>query len=505
MRRCARTPPHKEKKIMKGSEKQIAWAEKIIAQKKADALAAGISPDEWAKTEEIITRDGGAKAWIDLRNTDPKHLTRVTAIAGMPEIEAKTPAQADYARAERVMKIAEIDDWVGLPPYSLDEAEQARRMAMHERYVQATIREMGKETAARVWIDAPTVKLVEKVRPAAKEAAKKQPAEKPAESRNSLGFLDEDDEEIEKLFADAKREGDKLRAEQAKIPLDEQKKRAQQAYRAGAYARDEYALEMYRIGKQEAASAPAPKPLPEPKLPQGAYIAYQGATIGGEYVIVKDEQGHQASGESKSEAIRNLIAQREKQNFPEAPAKSPIAARPEPNWANLSAKEIAGRYADEMAQIVISAGENVTAGVFEDAGAEFAANAAAKNAGDLLRRRATQWTANHAQDIAETLAQAAETSASPHSIVEELSREYVEHAETVARTELARVREEANLDIMRAQGAEKVQFIASEDERLCPICGAHHGKVYDVRDAPVLPLHPNCRCTLVPYIGEEVI
>lgn len=494
---------------MKGSEKQIAWAEKIIAQKKADALAAGISPEEWAKTEEIITRDGGAKAWIDLRNTEPKHLTRVTAIAGMPEIAAKSPAQADYARAERVKSIATVDEWVGLPPYSLDEAEQARRMALHERYVQATIREMGKETSARKWIDTPVIKMIEKVRPAAKEAAKKQPAEKPAEfkvAHNSLGFLDEDDEEIEKLFADAKREGDELRAKLAQAPLDEQKKRAQQAYRAGAYSRDEYALEMQRIGKQEAAAAPAPTPQPKPQLPKGAYIAYQGATIGGEYVIVKDDQGHQASGDSESEAIRNLIAQREgKQNFPSAPAKSPIAGAPEPNWANLSAKEIAGRYADEMAQIVISAGETVTAGLFEDAGAEFAANAAAKNAGDLLRRRATQWTANHAQDIAETLAQAAETSASPHSIVEELSREYVEHAETVARTELARVREEANLDIMRAQGAEKVQFIASEDERLCPICGAHHGKVYDVRDAPVLPLHPNCRCTLVPYIGEEVI
>lgn len=49
--------------------------------------------------------------------------------------------------------------------------------------------------------------------------------------------------------------------------------------------------------------------------------------------------------------------------------------------------------------------------------------------------------------------------------------------------------------------AEKVEFVTRRDYRVCPICEVYDGKVYDVdartgivKDGPLIPVHPNCRC-----------
>lgn len=54
-------------------------------------------------------------------------------------------------------------------------------------------------------------------------------------------------------------------------------------------------------------------------------------------------------------------------------------------------------------------------------------------------------------------------------------------------------------------GVEKVQFWAAKDERTCDICGAMHEKIYDIKKAPVLPIHPNCRCTYLPVMEDDEI
>src|SRR5690606_30137879 len=44
---------------------------------------------------------------------------------------------------------------------------------------------------------------------------------------------------------------------------------------------------------------------------------------------------------------------------------------------------------------------------------------------------------------------------------------------------------------------QKVQFVAVLDNRTTPRCRSLSGKIFDLDMAPVPPLHPNCRSTLV--------
>jgi SPP1 gp7 family putative phage head morphogenesis protein len=71
-----------------------------------------------------------------------------------------------------------------------------------------------------------------------------------------------------------------------------------------------------------------------------------------------------------------------------------------------------------------------------------------------------------------------------------------DQAQRIARTEVVRLGNEGNLNMMEEKGTETVEFIsAPEDGRLCKDCAAHDRKVYKVQEAKgMLPLHVNCRC-----------
>ena len=73
-------------------------------------------------------------------------------------------------------------------------------------------------------------------------------------------------------------------------------------------------------------------------------------------------------------------------------------------------------------------------------------------------------------------------------------------AHRLVRTETMHVLSESSKEGYKAAGVKKIQFWAAEDERTCDQCGKLHGKVYDFDSAPVLPLHPNCRCTYLPVM-----
>ena len=74
-------------------------------------------------------------------------------------------------------------------------------------------------------------------------------------------------------------------------------------------------------------------------------------------------------------------------------------------------------------------------------------------------------------------------------------------AEMIARTETMRAVNSAARDRYQQAGVEKVEWLTAWDDRVCPECEDLHGEIFDLGDAPDLPVHPNCRCTLAPVIG----
>ncbi|AVQ53609.1 MULTISPECIES: minor capsid protein [Clostridium] len=74
----------------------------------------------------------------------------------------------------------------------------------------------------------------------------------------------------------------------------------------------------------------------------------------------------------------------------------------------------------------------------------------------------------------------------------------------LVRTETMHYLNESSLRAYMDSGVKKIQYWAAVDERTCPRCGVKHGNKYRIKDAPVLPLHANCRCTYIPIVDEDV-
>ncbi|MDR9392669.1 MAG: minor capsid protein, partial [Trueperaceae bacterium] len=75
-------------------------------------------------------------------------------------------------------------------------------------------------------------------------------------------------------------------------------------------------------------------------------------------------------------------------------------------------------------------------------------------------------------------------------------------AERITRTVLMRTNNDARSQSFREAGIEYVRFDATNDSRTCEYCAGRHGFVYERVNAPETPLHPNCRCVLLPYQRE---
>lgn len=73
-------------------------------------------------------------------------------------------------------------------------------------------------------------------------------------------------------------------------------------------------------------------------------------------------------------------------------------------------------------------------------------------------------------------------------------------AETIARTEVLSALNDAAQERYKRYGVEYVQLIVTIGD-VCPFCVARSGNVYEVGKIRV-PLHPRCRCVLVPWRKE---
>lgn len=73
-------------------------------------------------------------------------------------------------------------------------------------------------------------------------------------------------------------------------------------------------------------------------------------------------------------------------------------------------------------------------------------------------------------------------------------------ADALIRTELAHIQTQAAQQRYRDYGLEEVEVLADKDERQCEVCGKLHGKRYSINDKMPVPVHPRCRCCMIPVV-----
>lgn len=78
-------------------------------------------------------------------------------------------------------------------------------------------------------------------------------------------------------------------------------------------------------------------------------------------------------------------------------------------------------------------------------------------------------------------------------------------ADMVATTEVTRALVAGSLDTYLAAGATYIAFLSAEDTRVCPGCSENEDQgpipVFDQFENGMPPVHPNCRCTIIPASG----
>ena len=82
-------------------------------------------------------------------------------------------------------------------------------------------------------------------------------------------------------------------------------------------------------------------------------------------------------------------------------------------------------------------------------------------------------------------------------LIEDYSIKFHE-ADRLIRTEASHAYNSAALQSYTAAGCAEVDFLAESD--CCELCEPYSGQRFPVDDAPVIPVHPNCRCTYLPVV-----
>lgn len=82
-------------------------------------------------------------------------------------------------------------------------------------------------------------------------------------------------------------------------------------------------------------------------------------------------------------------------------------------------------------------------------------------------------------------------------------------AQMLARTEVIRAHHAANIQEYKNWGVEGVEviaeFVTAGDDRVCTECAGYHGNKYTLRRAEhLIPVHPNCRCIVIPIERRDV-
>ncbi|MDA5386962.1 minor capsid protein [Loigolactobacillus backii] len=77
-------------------------------------------------------------------------------------------------------------------------------------------------------------------------------------------------------------------------------------------------------------------------------------------------------------------------------------------------------------------------------------------------------------------------------------------AQRLARTETARIQDQAQMDSFKKYGVEKVKWVAEPSAcRICASIASQNDGIYDLDEVPMIPAHPNCRCAKAAYVEAK--
>lgn len=97
------------------------------------------------------------------------------------------------------------------------------------------------------------------------------------------------------------------------------------------------------------------------------------------------------------------------------------------------------------------------------------------------------------------------TGQSPYKIATELSKLLNVGKNVAQRLAITEYMNKLNMGQKKAYeeaGYDEVRWHAVEDERRCAVCGKLHDTKFKLNEAPHAPIHPRCRCILLPVIDE---
>lgn len=75
-------------------------------------------------------------------------------------------------------------------------------------------------------------------------------------------------------------------------------------------------------------------------------------------------------------------------------------------------------------------------------------------------------------------------------------------ADSVARTEMSHIQNTAAQQRYKDYGIQEYEVWADKDERLCEICGKLHKKRFSMGSQIPVPVHPRCRCSIIPVVED---
>lgn len=126
--------------------------------------------------------------------------------------------------------------------------------------------------------------------------------------------------------------------------------------------------------------------------------------------------------------------------------------------------------------------------------------------GQTFSQRIWKNTNDLANTVYNEIISAVQSGESPKRIAKRIKDKYgvtAYQAKRLVNTEVAKVVNRAQMDVYKNSGVvDKVLYTATLEINTCENCAALDGKYFDLDKAPNIPLHPNCRCCLVPVVGD---